>query len=158
MKKSHFTRTQTLPISAEEAWNFFSIPVNMSRIAPPELGINVVTEESKDPVYEGMRILHYIRPLFGIRVPWVKHVVEVEHGNGYTYVQSRGPYRYWRHQLSFVPMADGVNIRDEIDYALPFGALGRMLLGRTVKRKIAEVFDSRERILNKMFPSHVVVG
>ena len=47
-------REQTLPISINEAWEFFSTPKNLAKITPAELGFHIVTELDDSPIYNGM--------------------------------------------------------------------------------------------------------
>ena len=39
--------TQHLPISLEEAWDFFSSPNNLAKITPPDMGF-IITSDKKD--------------------------------------------------------------------------------------------------------------
>lgn len=62
-------------------------------------------------------------------------------------VQTAGPFRRWVHTHSFIP--DGANtsrLEDRIEYELPFGALGNLLGGWLVRRKLARTFQYRHRV------------
>jgi ligand-binding SRPBCC domain-containing protein len=49
MKLYRFYRTQTLSVSTEEAWHFFSSPLNLPSITPPKLHL-AVSGEVRDTI------------------------------------------------------------------------------------------------------------
>lgn len=55
------------------------------------------------------------------------------------------------HFHEFIPNKEGVLIKDKVDYELPFGVLGNFVHRVFVKRKLAEIFDFRYGVLEKLF-------
>jgi ligand-binding SRPBCC domain-containing protein len=45
-------------------------------------------------------------------------------------------------------------MRDHVKYVLPLGFLGRIAHYLLVKKKLNEIFEFREKVLNKKFVSH----
>ena len=48
MKVDHLHVRQLLPISLEEAWEFFSNPKNLDRITPDDMGFEIVSEPTDE--------------------------------------------------------------------------------------------------------------
>jgi ligand-binding SRPBCC domain-containing protein len=64
----HILKTyQKLPISIEEAWEFFSSPKNLKIITPPYMGFDI-TSGGDEPMYPGQIITYIVKPIFGIPI------------------------------------------------------------------------------------------
>ena len=61
-----------------------------------------------------------------------------------------GPYAYWRHRHDFKPSEYGALVSDRVDYALPFGPLGRLAHRLSVQRQLQQIFDYRQKVLAKI--------
>jgi ligand-binding SRPBCC domain-containing protein len=60
MYKLHYV--QKLPISLEEAWDFFSSPANLNKITPPSLAFKIRHHHENQKMYAGQLIAYTIRP------------------------------------------------------------------------------------------------
>lgn len=143
-------RTQVVPIGLAEAWAFFSDPRNLARITPPDLGFRV-TSELPERMYEGLFISYQIAPLFGVPVRWVTEITHIEEGVMFVDEQRMGPYRLWHHEHWFRAVSDGVEMRDIVHYAMPFGAAGEAAHALLVGRQVRGIFDYRQRVLDRRF-------
>ncbi|HYC84007.1 MAG TPA: hypothetical protein VEB86_02250, partial [Chryseosolibacter sp.] len=56
----------------------------------------------------------------------------------------------------FREVSDGVEMTDELTYAIPFGWVGRLANAVFVGRKVKEIFDHREKVLSNLFPLGLV--
>ncbi len=140
----------TLPIGLAEAWEFFSDPRNLERITPPSLGIEI-TSDLPPRMHPGMIVTYRVRPLLGIPVQWVTEITHVREPNLFVDEQRFGPYRFWHHQHHFREVEGGVEAADLVHYSLPFGPVGRLLGGGTVRRQLGEIFAFRRRFLEERF-------
>ena len=61
----------------------------------------------------------------------------------FTDVQVSGPYKLWRHRHVFSEVEGGTCMRDVVNYALPFGALGRLANRFQVSRDLSRIFEYR---------------
>ncbi|RJP76058.1 MAG: hypothetical protein C4524_10770 [Candidatus Zixiibacteriota bacterium] len=150
MKTYTFRRIQRLPIGLEPAWEFFSDPRNLARITPPGLGFTI-TSELPGRVYPGLIIAYRIRPLLGLPVSWVTEITHLREPHFFVDEQRAGPYRFWHHQHVLRDTGLGVEVTDIVHYALPFGLLGRLANVLVVARRLKEIFDYRERVLQRLF-------
>ncbi len=141
-----FAQEQRLPISREEAWDFFSTPHNLDGITPPDLGFKI-TSLPGDRMYEGQIICYRIRVLPLVTVTWVTEIKSVEQGVSFIDEQRFGPYRFWHHRHTFEEIPGGVVMRDLVHYGLGFGPFGALANALIVRKKLDHIFGFRKIIL-----------
>jgi uncharacterized protein (TIGR01777 family) len=89
------------------------------------------------------------------RISWVSRHHDVTPGRQFVDTQERGPFAAWTHAHRFEPIsASSSRLEDRIEYRLPAGAVGRMLAGRLVHRKVARMMEHRHRILSADLEAH----
>jgi ligand-binding SRPBCC domain-containing protein len=153
MKVYHFKRTHFLPIRLEEAWMFFSSPENLSKITPTYMDFRILyNSDQRNEMYPGQIIKYRVKILPGIRVRWVTEITHVDKPNYFVDEQRFGPYALWHHQHHFREAAGGVEMTDEVNYAIPFGILGRLANRLFVTGQLNSIFDYRTLELDKIFP------
>lgn len=151
MKNFHLHTEQQLTISLQEAWSFFTSPLNLSKITPPDMGFKVLTNLNEVPVYTGMEIDYTVKPLLGIPVRWKTLISDVKEFKSFTDMQLKGPYSLWEHTHTFAERDGGVFMTDKVTYRLPFGILGRIMHRLIVRKRIEEIFNYRRQALEKIF-------
>lgn len=149
--KHRLHREQQLNCDIETAWDFFSSPKNLSTITPKDMGFTVLSDLNSEQISKGMVIDYIVSPLLEVPLKWRTRITHVEPNKSFTDFQEKGPYKYWNHFHEFIPNKDGVLMKDTVDYELPFGFLGKMVHRLFVKKKIADIFDFRYRVLEKLF-------
>ena len=142
--------TQKLPISLKKAWDFFSDPRNLSRITPPHMRFEILSE-LPERVYSGLIIIYTVRPLLGIPLKWVTEINHVKEGELFVDSQLSGPYHIWHHQHHFKENEEGVEMTDIVHYELPLGFIGRMAHTLFIRKKVEQIFIYREKILKGLF-------
>ena len=146
------SRTQRLPISLDQAWDFFSSPLNLRKITPPQLDMRVLSSpESLSTMYAGQVITYTVRPLLGIPLFWMTEITHVTDRRYFVDEQRAGPYSIWHHQHHFVEIPGGVEMTDIVHYRLPLGPIGALAHGLFVRRQLEGIFDFRYRELERMF-------
>lgn len=150
MKLYTLHRKQNLPISRDQAWEFFSNPRNLSLITPPELNLKPVSE-LPERMYPGMIVVYRVKPFAGIGVNWVTEITHVHEPNFFVDEQRFGPYRFWHHQHHFRAIKNGVETEDLVHYALPFGVFGRIARALVVRKQLDRIFEFRREAMRKMF-------
>lgn len=144
-----FHADQFVPRPLEEVFSFFSRAENLQRLTPPWLHFRILSVDP-EPVRKGTLIRYSLRwRIFPIR--WTTEIREWDPPNGFVDVQLKGPYNLWHHQHRFIAEAGGTRIIDEVQYALPFGVLGRIAHALKVKNDVATIFAYREDMVRKMF-------
>ena len=141
---------QTLPISIDEAWAFFSDPKNLKEITPPYMGFDIHSGADRK-VYAGQIIRYTVKPLLGLKLNWVTEISHVAPGQFFVDEQRFGPYSFWHHKHFLKAIEGGVEMEDIVDYKLPFGILGQLVHPFLVQPKLDEIFAYRKKKLIELF-------
>ena len=142
--------TQRLPISLDEAWDFFSSPRNLKEITPARMGFHILSE-LPEKMYPGLIISYIVKPVAGIPVKWVTEISQVREKEFFVDFQLSGPYAIWHHQHHFRPLNGGVEMTDIVNYKVPFGFLGRIVNWLFVEREVKDIFEYRNWVLEDKF-------
>ncbi len=137
------------PIPVAEAFRVFEDPYNLARITPPWLNFRVTSKE-RVAIRKGAQIDYVIRWM-GIPIHWRTLIVEYDPPYLFVDEEVKGPYALWRHRHSFETVPEGTRVRDRVDYALPFGILGRAAHALAVGAQLREIFDYRQKKLDELF-------
>jgi ligand-binding SRPBCC domain-containing protein len=146
-----FKTRQYLPMSLEEAWNFFSSPANLKEITPAHLGFRITSSYHGEKMYPGQIISYIVKPLLGIPLEWVTEITHVEEGKFFVDEQRFGPYSFWHHQHIFREVEGGVEMTDIVHYKVPFGILGDIANVLFVRGQLRQIFDYRYNKLDQVF-------
>lgn len=144
-------KTTYMPISIEQAWDFFSLASNLEKITPKELDFRIIAKPDVPRIFSGMRIQYKVRPLLNIAVKWETEIREVDAPFKYMDKQLKGPYALWEHTHLFEEVPGGVKMTDTVSYALPLGWLGVFMRNIVVKKKLEEIFTYREKVVKDLF-------
>ncbi|MEM9389133.1 MAG: SRPBCC family protein [Bacteroidota bacterium] len=151
MKVYKLERFQFLPISMDEAWNFFSSPRNLKEITPDYMKFVITYISGKEKMYAGQLISYIVHVLPGIPVRWTTEITHVDEPTYFVDEQRFGPYALWHHQHHFKVVDGGVEMTDIVNYAIPLGILGRLANWLFVGKKVRAIFDYRFEVLEKKF-------
>jgi len=143
---------QAIPVSLTEAWDFFSSPANLAKITPKEMDFVVTSTYNGDTkMYPGMIITYKVSPVFGIKMDWMTEITHVKEGEYFVDEQRFGPYALWHHQHHFKEIPGGVLMNDILNYAIPYGVIGRLGNSILVKKQIQKIFSFREKAITELF-------
>jgi len=150
MKIYTLHKTQKLPISVDEAWEFLSNPKNLKIITPDYMSFDIVSKIDR-PLYTGQIIQYIVTPVLGISTKWVTEITLVKDKRYFVDEQRFGPYSLWHHKHFIKEVKGGVEMIDIIDYKIPLGFIGRIMNPILVKPKLEEIFRFRKEKLEKLF-------
>jgi uncharacterized protein (TIGR01777 family) len=133
-----------VPVSAEELYAWHVRPGALTRLAPPWEETNILHD---DGVREGGRTVLEVA-IGPVHERWVAVHRDVDPGRGFTDEQIEGPFVSWvhRHQIDALGSHHAA-LTDTIEYRLPLGALGRLVGGSAVRRRIERMFVYRHAVL-----------
>lgn len=140
-----------MPITLEHAWDFFSTPKNLSKITPERMKFEILHVSGGNTIYAGQIINYKLTLLPGIKVRWTTEITHVQPGCYFVDEQRFGPYAFWHHQHHFRETTKGVEMTDNVSYAIPFGLFGRLANSLFVERELHRIFDYRFDVLEKYF-------
>ena len=141
---------QRLPITVEEAWNFFRSPGNLATITPDYMGFNIMSEVPEQ-MYPGLFIDYKVSPLLGIKINWTTEITHVDGPKYFVDEQRVGPYAIWHHEHHFKAIPGGVEMFDRVSYKIPLGILGKIAHPILVRPKLEEIFDYRFKKIEELF-------
>jgi hypothetical protein len=145
MKIYRLERETVVPVPLARAFAFFEDPYNLARITPPSLGFRITSRE-RVRMRKGAEISYRIR-VAGVPLGWRTVIAEYRPPHYFVDEQASGPYKLWRHRHEFRDVPGGTLVRDRVEYALPFGWIGRAAHGLFVRRQLREIFDYRGKVL-----------
>jgi ligand-binding SRPBCC domain-containing protein len=136
----------------QEAWDFFSSPLNLANITPGDMNFKITSDYGTDTVmYPGMLITYKISPILGIKMNWMTEITHVREGEYFVDEQRFGPYALWHHEHHFKVVKGGVEMSDILTYGIPFGIFGRLANSIFVGKKVKEIFAYREKAIERIF-------
>jgi ligand-binding SRPBCC domain-containing protein len=164
-----FETRQWVPFPVELVFAFFANPANLPHLMPPRLETRIedarIAPPPARPVHPDparrflsvaavpcseILITFFPIPWVPKRVSWMTRITEFVWNSHFCDEQVRGPFREFSHRHGIQAEArDGVEgtlVSDKIEFALPYGLIGR--LGCVmVRRKLAQSFAYRQKRL-----------
>lgn len=151
----HLERLQVIPRQRDDVFAFFATAANLETLTPAFLRFNIVTAQSM--VIRCGTLIDYKLHLLRIPLRWRTRIEVFEPPYRFADRQIKGPYYYWYHVHEFHRVAASTLMLDRVEYALPFGPLGRLMHRLVVRRMLDRIFDYRYDRLNTLFPPHNAV-
>ena len=150
MTPSHslFERSVLLAAPPEEVYAFHEDPRNIVKISPPSLRVEKV--ECTVPARVGEEFRLRVSQ-FGLPLEWIGYWDEAVPCSRLVDGARKSPFRHWRHHHLFAKAPGGTLMTDRVEYALPFGFLGRLLNATVMRLVFAAMFAARHRATRKYF-------
>jgi len=112
----------------------------------------VTSDNSPDTkMYPGMIITYIVSPVLGIRLNWMTEITHIKEKEYFVDEQRFGPYALWHHQHHFKEIKGGVLMTDQLNYAVPYGFIGRIANRLLVEKKVKEIFEFRRNAIEQLF-------
>ncbi len=153
MKTEHFVMRSPMPASADEVYRWHARPGALERLTPPWETVQILDRQGG--IEDGGQVVVAVRA-GGMRRRWVARHHDHEPGRQFCDAQDEGPFARWEHRHRFMPDGPAQSyLEDHIEYALPFGMLGRWLGGAFVRRKLQRLFRYRHQITAQDLALHL---
>lgn len=147
MRTYRLHREQRIEAPLERVFAFFAEARNLETITPPWLHFRVLNP-GRIEMRPGTRINYRLR-LHGIGFAWQSEIALWDPPRGFVDVQTKGPYRLWRHEHRFETSGSGTLATDEVVY----GLWGPELVQRHfVAPSLERIFDWRAKRIAELFP------
>ena len=171
--RQQFHAGQWLPYPPELVFAFFANPANLPRLTPAwqRARLDAIELKPAAPPPDSTLHLHIAAgdgtkltlslrpfPMLPVRLSWEARIEDFRWNEGFADVQLRGPFRYWRQQhlmrssASANTGAPGTLLEDQIEYELPFGALGALANVLAVRHQIFSLFRFRHQRTLELLP------
>ena len=145
----YFKIEHFFPSDMDTVFDFFSRPENLEKITPPAMGFHIMTPKPVE-MKEGA-IIDYTVNIMGIPARWRTMITSYKINEFFVDEQLKGPYSYWHHKHSFEAVEGGINIVDEITYALPLEAFRSIVHPLFIKPQLKKIFSFRFQIIQDKF-------
>ena len=149
------SRELSLPHPAAEVFAWHLRPGAFARMQPPWLPVSVLAQ--RGGVEDGGEVELSVPILGPLRKRWLARHEGFVPGREFRDRQISGPFSEWLHIHRVRPQGSGCVLEDQIEYALPGGALGRFLGQAAVERQLARVWALRHRRLRQDLDRHAAV-
>ena len=145
---------QFLPLSLKEAWDFFATPKNLNEVTPKDMVFEIISE-LPEKMYEGLFITYRVRPMLNIPLNWCTEITHVREETYFVDEQRQGPYAIWHHEHHFKAVEGGVLMTDLLHYDIGKSVFGWIAVILFVHKRVRQIFEFRQKALEKMFPGKV---
>lgn len=142
---------QRIPITIDEAWDFFSKPLNLKEITPSKLSLQVINKVYDNEMYAGQIIQYKVKPLLNIPLYWMTEITHVTDKKYFVDEQRFGPYSLWHHQHHFIAINGGVEMTDIVYYKIPLWFVGDIVHSIFIKAQLKKIFEYRYKAVEEKF-------
>ena len=141
---------QFLPITLDEAWQFFATPKNLNEITPSDMVFEIVSE-LPEKMYAGMLINYRLKPMLNIPINWCTEITHIKESEYFVDEQRQGPYKMWHHEHHFKAVDGGVLMTDILHYDIGKWIVGSIAGKLFVDKKVKAIFEYRTAMLQTYF-------
>jgi uncharacterized protein (TIGR01777 family) len=149
-----FVQRSLMPVSAEDLFAWHTRPGAFERLVPPWVRVDLVQPTRS--------LANGDRAEVSIRIGPLRQRLIAEHhalpdGIGFRDVQIVGPFAKWEHTHRMTPAETTSSaswLEDRIQYDVPLGVIGRVLLGGHIRQTVARTFAYRHRITAADLAAH----
>jgi ligand-binding SRPBCC domain-containing protein len=141
--KSHLL----LPRPIGEVFDFFTVPANWVRIAPPDAHLKLL--DGPERLKLGSSFTCATKHL-GLTQRLVIEVAELQPAKALTLRQRQGPLKKWVHATLFAETAEGTELQDRVEFEPPGGILGLFVTARFIESNLRSSFAHREKKLRDL--------
>ena len=148
MKIHQLHYQQSLNLSRQEAWDFFTSPLHLNTITPDFF---TITPTSTVPaqIYSGLMISYEMKAVFGLPMSWLSEISHCEPPHYFIYQQKEGPFKFWSHEVRLTESGTDIIVEDIVFYTMPFGFIGEILHKLMIANKLAKIFSTRSDYLSQ---------
>jgi ligand-binding SRPBCC domain-containing protein len=150
MKIYQLYRQQTLTMTIQDAWSFFSSPYHLNDITPDFFHVTI-TSKVPEKIYAGLIISYQMKAAFGIPMSWLSEISHCDEPKRFVYEQRIGPFKFWSHEVCLTEQQNSILLEDIMFYAMPLGWLGQFVNRALIADKLERIFDTRHAYLQNKF-------
>ncbi|WP_417325489.1 SRPBCC family protein [Halarcobacter sp.] len=144
MKK--YEKTSFIDCTLEELFDFHLDVNNLKAITPDNIQITFL-EENFTPKEKGVLKIKTVKNFLPIR--WEVKIEKLQRPNILVDLALKSPFKYWKHSHVFTKKGNMCELRDVIEYELPFGKLGE-LFDFFIKKELDSMFTYRHNKTKKL--------
>jgi ligand-binding SRPBCC domain-containing protein len=139
-----FIKESVIRGTPERVFAFHELPDALERLTPAWEKVRIIQRAHVNQL--GSRAIIETRIFAVIPVRWVAEHAVYDPPRRFEDVQISGPFKSWRHRHIFEPHKEGAVLRDEIDYEVPFGLIGKSLAPILIASRLQRLFQYRHKV------------
>lgn len=127
--------------SAEKLYNFHLDINNLTKITPSDVKVDIIVTpfSIKEGAITNIRVTKFLIPQ-----TWFVEYSLLEPSHMIVDTAIHSPFKFWRHSHIFTQKGDWCELKDVIEYELPFGILGKIFHG-LINSDINKMFQYRHK-------------
>lgn len=147
-----YTYSQTVLIHApiEEVFYFHDDTKNLLKITPPHIKVAIETMGTPGLGYE---VTLRVRQFGVVQMRWKVRITEYQPPYRMVDEQISGPFKTWKQIRDLRTVPGGTELRDTVEYDVPFGPLGRLAYHLVIRREIERMFAYRQKATKDLIES-----
>lgn len=134
-------KISTIKCGLDDLFEFHLDSSNISKITPKDTKVELLNEDAI--AYEG-KVVKIKTTKFFIPTYWEVKIEKLDKPNVLVDVALKSPFKYWKHQHIFTKKDDLCELKDIIEYEMPFGFLGS-LIEPLIVHDIKNMFEYRHQ-------------
>jgi uncharacterized protein (TIGR01777 family) len=149
LNDEEFHSLQYIQKTPESIFSFFSQAENLEKMTPPWLKFRVVKKSNSNLGQD--TLIDYKLNVHGFPLRWQSKIEDWIPNRCFVDSQIRGPYAKWHHIHLFEALNGGTLISDQVLYRVPGGVIGKLILGKKIKKDISQIFQYRRAKIQEVF-------
>lgn len=135
------TKISLISCTIDELFNFHLDSENITKITPHNIKVELLSSDTK--AFEG-KVIKIKTTKFFIPTYWEVKIEKLKSPSILVDVALKSPFKYWKHQHIFTKKGNVCELKDIIEYELPFGILGK-IVEPLITHDIQKMFDYRHK-------------
>ena len=142
---------QWVPQSINKTFTFFKEAKNLQKLTPDFLKFKILSQSTPE-IQNGTKFTYRLS-IHGIPVTWQSKISDWNPESNFSDIQLKGPYSHWYHTHNFEEKNGGTLIKDYVQYKVPFGVLGDLIIGSFIKKDLEAIFSYRIKTIDTLMNS-----
>lgn len=144
-----FEKKSLISCSIDDLFSFHLDSNNIKEITPKDTKVELLNKDFK--AKEG-EVLNIKTTKFFVPTFWSVEISLIKEPNMLVDTAIKSPFNFWRHSHIFTQKGDVCELKDVVEYELPFGFLGN-IFSSFIENQLENMFDYRhiqtKKILQK---------
>ena len=141
-----FEKTSLISCSLEELFEFHLDSNNIEKITPNNIKVELI---SKNFVPEEGKVLKVKMTKFFLPILWAVEISLIKKPNMLVDTAIKSPFDFWRHSHVFTQKGNICELKDIIEYELPFGFIGN-IFSSFIEQELESMFSYRHKQTKKI--------
>ena len=143
---ANYVRETLINARPDVVFGFHERPDALPLLIPPWEKVTVEVPPTSLAAGTRVVLVNHMGPL---KLRWVAEHTAYDPPRMFQDVQRSGPFARWVHTHRVIPADGGSLLRDEVEYQLPMGLMGRLFGGWFARKKIDRMFQYRHDVTKR---------